>query len=83
MLDEIARVLRPHGRVALVTLLELGGLVRRSMLAPAQRVLCRGLGAGAGWCALDPVREFAAAGLAARRRRVGGYTSRCLLADRV
>jgi ubiquinone/menaquinone biosynthesis C-methylase UbiE len=85
VLDEIARVLCPHGHVVLVTLLEPGGLLGRSVLAPVQRALCRGLGAGAGWCALDPVRELAGAGLAPRRRRVctRGYTSLCLLADRV
>jgi ubiquinone/menaquinone biosynthesis C-methylase UbiE len=85
VLGEIARVLSPRGRVVLVTLGIPGGLVGRSLLAPAQRGLCRGLGAGSGWCALDPEPELAAAGLAVWRRRVctRGYTSVCLLAEPV
>jgi ubiquinone/menaquinone biosynthesis C-methylase UbiE len=83
VLGEIMRVLTPRGRVVGVTLGMPGGLVGRSLLAPMQRELCRGLGAGSGWCALDPEPELAAAGLAVRRRRVctRGYTSVCLLAE--
>lgn len=83
VLGEIARVLRPRGRVVLVTLLEPGGLVGRSLLAPAQRALCGVLGVGSGWCALDPEPELASAGLAVQRGRVctRGYASLCLLAE--
>jgi ubiquinone/menaquinone biosynthesis C-methylase UbiE len=83
VLREIIRVLSPRGRVVVVTLEIPGGLIGRSLLAPMQRGLCRGLGAGSGWCALDPEPEIAAAGLAVRCRRVcrRGYTSLCLLAE--
>lgn len=85
VLREITRVLRPRGRVVLVTLGVPGGLAGRSLLAPVQRVLCRGLGTGSGWCALDPEAELTGAGFAPRRRRVctRGYTSLCVLAERV
>jgi ubiquinone/menaquinone biosynthesis C-methylase UbiE len=85
VLGEIARVLTPRGRVVVVTLGIPGGVLGRSLLAPVQRGLCRRLGAGSGWCALDPEAELAAAGLAVRRRRVcsRGYTSLCLLAEPV
>jgi ubiquinone/menaquinone biosynthesis C-methylase UbiE len=83
VLREIIRVLSPHGRVVVVTLEIPGGLIGRSLLAPVQRGLCRGLRAGSGWCALDPEPEMAAVGLAVRCRRVctRGYTSLCLLAE--
>jgi ubiquinone/menaquinone biosynthesis C-methylase UbiE len=83
VLDEIARVLRPRGRAVLVTLLEPRGLVGRSLLAPSQRTLCRVLGPGSGWCALDPSDELTCAGLHLRRRRIctRGYASLCLLAE--
>ena len=82
VLGEISRVVSPRGRVVVVTLGIPGGLIGRSLLAPMQRELCRGLGQGSGWCALDPEPELAAVGLAVRRRRVctRGYTSVCLLA---
>ena len=85
VLGEITRVLTPRGRVVVVTLGIPDGLVGRSLLAPMQRALCRGLSAGSGWCALDPEPELAAAGLAPRRRRVctRGYTSLCVLAEPV
>jgi len=84
VLSEIARVLRPRGRAVLVTLLEPRGPVGRSLLAPAQRTLCRVFGAGSGWCALDPSGELVSAGLCLRRRRVctRGYASLCLLTER-
>jgi ubiquinone/menaquinone biosynthesis C-methylase UbiE len=83
VLREITRVLSPRGRVVVVTLATPGGLIGRSLLTPVQRGLCRRLGAGSGWCALDPALEIAAAGLAVRCRRVctRGYTSLCLLAE--
>jgi ubiquinone/menaquinone biosynthesis C-methylase UbiE len=85
VLGEIARVLSPRGRAVVVTLGIPGGLIGRTLLAPVQRKLCRGLGPGSGWCALDPEPELAAAGFAVRRRRVctRGYTSVCLLAEPV
>lgn len=85
VLGEIRRVLHPHGRAVLVTLLAPGGLLGRSLLAPGQRALCHGFGVGSGWCTLDPEPDVTAAGLAPRRRRVcrRGYTSLCLLTDRV
>lgn len=85
VLAEIARVLTPSGRVVLVSLLAPRGVLGRPFLAPAQRALCRGLGRSSGWCALDPTRELAAAGLRPRRSLVitRGYASLCLLAERV
>lgn len=83
VLTEIARVLHPGGRAVLVTLSAPGGLLGRTVLAPVQRTLCRGLGVGSGWCALDPQPELLAAGLSVRRRRLctRGYTSLCVLAE--
>lgn len=85
VLTEIARVLHPRGRAVLVTLSEPGGLLGRTLLAPVERALCRGLGIGSGWCALDPEPELLAAGLSVRRRRLctRGYTSLCVLAEPV
>jgi ubiquinone/menaquinone biosynthesis C-methylase UbiE len=84
VLAEIARVLRPRGRVVLVTLLEPAGLAGSTLLAPVQRALCRTLGRTSGWCALDPTDELALHGLALVRRRIArrGYASLCLLAER-
>ena len=83
VLGEISRVLSPRGRVVVVTLGVPRGLIGRSLLAPIQRGLCRAFGPGAGWCALDPEPELAAAGFAVRSRRVctRGYTSVCVLAE--
>jgi len=84
VLCEIARVLRPRGRAVIVGLLEPRGLAGRTLLAPAQRALCRVLGPEAGWCAQDPSDELRDAGLHIRRRRIStrGYASVCLLAER-
>ncbi len=84
VLAEIARVLRPSGRVLTVTLLEPRGLLGRSLLAPAQLALCRVLGPRAGWCQLDPTAELTGAGLRPRTRRVctRGYASLCVLGER-
>ncbi len=83
VLGEITRVLSPRGRVIVVTLGTPRGLLGRSLLAAMQRGLCRAFGPGAGWCALDPEPELAAAGFTVRRRRVctRGYTSVCVLAE--
>jgi ubiquinone/menaquinone biosynthesis C-methylase UbiE len=85
VLSEIARVLAPGGRVVLVTLLAPTGLAGATVLAPAQRGLCRALGPASGWCALDPTDELDAHGLTLVRRRIcrRGYASLCLLAERV
>lgn len=82
-LSEMRRVLRPGGRVVLVTLVRPRGIAGRLLLAPLQWVLCRGLGRPSGWCPCDPAGELAAAGLALRRRRTStrGYPSLCLLAE--
>jgi ubiquinone/menaquinone biosynthesis C-methylase UbiE len=84
VLREIARVLAPGGRAALVTLLSPRGWVGRSALAPLQHGLCRAFGRPSGWCALNPSAEMPAAGLAIRRRTVctRGYASLCLLVER-
>ncbi|MGI8714922.1 MAG: class I SAM-dependent methyltransferase, partial [Solirubrobacteraceae bacterium] len=84
VLRELARVLAPGGRAVLVTLLEPRGGLGRSLLAPLQRILCRVLGRGSGWCALDPSLELAAVGLRLMRGRVSrrGYASLCLLVER-
>lgn len=83
-LREIARVLRPRGRAVLVTLEVPGGLLGRSLLAPVQSMLCRALGRGSGWCAVDPRSDLAGTGLQLRSGRMctRGYTSLCLLLDR-
>lgn len=82
---EIWRLLRPGGRAVVVTLLEPRGLLGRALLAPAQHTLCRVLGQGSGWCALDPSEELVHAGLRLRARQVctRGYPSLCLLVERV
>jgi ubiquinone/menaquinone biosynthesis C-methylase UbiE len=84
VLAEIARVLAPGGRVALVTLLSPRGAVGRSLLAPAQGALCQCLGRASGWCALNPIQELADSGLTVLRGRMitRGYASLCLLAER-
>ncbi|MGI9185439.1 MAG: class I SAM-dependent methyltransferase [Solirubrobacteraceae bacterium] len=84
VLGEIARVLAPGGRAVLVTLAVPAGLLGRSALAPVQSTLCRALGHGSGWCALDPRVDLAGAGLRLRSGRMcrRGYASLCLLVDR-
>ena len=83
-LREIARVLRPGGRALLVTLELPAGLLGRSLLAPVQSALCRVLGHGSGWCAVDPRADLAGTGLRLRSGRMctRGYASLCLLLDR-
>jgi ubiquinone/menaquinone biosynthesis C-methylase UbiE len=82
-LAEIRRVLRPDGRVVLVTLLQPTGLAGATLFSPLQSTLCRVLGSASGWCSLDPSDELAPHGLRLVRRLVTrrGYASLCLLAE--
>ena len=84
VLAEIARVLRPGGRLVTVTPAEPRGRVARALAAPLIAVARRSSGLLAGLRPLDPTHEFAAAGFAVRSARsvTGGYPSICVLAER-
>ncbi|HZA89228.1 MAG TPA: class I SAM-dependent methyltransferase [Solirubrobacterales bacterium] len=85
VLGEIARVLRPGGRLVTVTPAEPRGRAARALAAPLIAVARRSSGLLAGLRPLDPTHELVWAGFAVRTARsvAGGYPSICVLAERV
>lgn len=85
VLGELARVLRPGGRLVVVTPTEPRGRVGRFLAAPLIALARRSSGLLAGLRPLDPTDELSEAGFAIRsvRRVAGGYPSLCVLAERI
>lgn len=83
VIAEIARVVRPRGRVATVTIAPPAGPVAQVLTAPLRAAARRSRGRLAGLRPLDPAPELAAAGLAerTRRRTLAGYPSLCIVAE--
>ena len=86
VLGEIARVLRPGGRLVTVTPAEPRTRAGRTVAAPVIALARRSSGLLAGLRPLDPTHELTAAGFALRcvRRVARGYPpSVCVLAERL
>lgn len=83
VLSEIARVLRPGGRVGVVTVAETGPISRRILGPIAARAKRRG-GALCGLVPLDPRAELVRAGFEPSRvvRVWSGYPSLCVVATK-
>jgi ubiquinone/menaquinone biosynthesis C-methylase UbiE len=84
VLGEVARVLRPGGRLVAVTPAEPRGRVGRAVAGPLIALARRSSGLLAGLRPLDPTDELSRAGFGVRsvRRVGGGYPSVCVLAER-
>lgn len=83
VLEEIARVLRPGGRLVTVTPGSPGALPGRLLLAPVAAVARRSSGPAAGLRTLDPRPELTGPFVVRRARWVNrGYPSTCVLAHR-
>ncbi len=83
-ITEIARVVRPGGRVATLTVAPPRGRLTRVLSAPVRAAAGRSAGRLRGLRPFDPGGELAAAGLreTARARSLAGYPSLCLVAAR-
>lgn len=81
---EIARVVRPGGRVGTLTIAPPRGRLARVLSAPVRAAAERSTGALHGLTPFDPGAELAAAGLreTARASNLAGYPSLCLVATR-
>lgn len=81
---EIARLVRPGGRVATLTIAPPRGALARVLSAPVRAAAERSSGRLQGLSPLDPGAELAAAGLreTARARSLAGYPSLSLVATR-
>jgi len=82
VIAEIARVLRPGGRVGTLTIAPPRTAIGRALSTPLVRAARRSQGRLAGMRPLDPSAALAAAGLelAASRRSWRGYPSLCIVA---
>ncbi len=85
VLVEVKRVLRPAGRLVVVSVAEPGSAAGRGLVHLVHRVTRGRPGVGAGLQPWDPRQELEQHGFAVRSvRRVGrGYPSICVLADRI
>lgn len=81
---EMARVLRPQGRVGTITIAPPRRAVSRALTAPLRWATGRSAGRLAGLHPLDPAIELARAGLTvtAKARSFAGYPSLCMVATK-
>lgn len=81
---EIARLVRPGGRVGTLTIAPPRGPLARLLSAPVRAAAERSIGRLQGLSPLDPGAALAAAGLreTARARTLAGYPSLCLVATK-
>ncbi len=84
LIDEVARVLRPSGRVGTITIAPPRGPITAAITAPVRIAAQRSNGRLAALRSLDPSPELAEAGLheLARKRTARGYPSLCIVAAR-
>ncbi|CAN5432421.1 hypothetical protein BH10ACT11_BH10ACT11_03550 [soil metagenome] len=84
MIAEMARVLRPGGRLGLITISPPRGALAKATLAPVVAAAMRSQGRLAGMRPLDPGPDLCRSGFTglARRRTLRGYPSLCLVARR-